>query len=118
MSQKKGFVAQDHAKRFLLAQGLRDVMSNYRCRAGEIDLIMRDGHYLVFIEVRARTSSVFGDAISSITKSKQQRIMKTAHWYLLEHRVQSGQAIRFDVLGLDGVPANITWIKDAFGMDY
>ncbi|WP_133128050.1 YraN family protein [Legionella nagasakiensis] len=118
MSQKIGFAAEEQAKQYLIAQGLRPVVSNYRSRCGEIDLIMRDGRCLVFIEVRARASTAFGGAVASVTYRKRQKLIKTATWYLLENQLQEKQATRFDVVGLEGKPVKITWIKNAFGIDF
>lgn len=114
MSQKAGALAEQHAREYLIAQGLQWVDSNYRCRLGEIDLIMRDGVYLVFIEVRARASKAFGGAMASVTYSKQQKLIKTASLYLLVNKLHDKQAIRFDVLALEGTPPRIEWVKNAF----
>ena len=118
MSQKKGFAAEEQARQYLQAQGLSWVTSNYHSRSGEIDLIMRDGSYLVFVEVRARSSAAFGGALASVTYSKQQKLIKTALFYLSVHRLHDKQAIRFDIVTIDGVPASIDWIKNAFGNDF
>lgn len=118
MSQQIGFDAEKQARDYLVAQGLEWLHSNYRCRLGEIDLIMRDRQHLVFVEVRARASSLFGGAAASVGYSKRQKLLKTASYYLLAYPRQHEQAIRFDVLGMDGVPPRINWIKNAFGSDY
>ena len=94
------------------------VSSNFRCSMGEIDLIMRDGSYLVFVEVRARASNTFGGAVASVTYSKQKKLLKAASLYLMINKLQDKLPVRFDVLGLEGVPPSITWIKNAFGSDY
>lgn len=118
LTQEKGRIAEDKALAYLLAQGLKLITRNYSCRLGEIDLIMRDKDYLVFIEVRARVSAKFGGGIASITYAKRQKIIKSASYYMLTHNAQSNMAMRFDVISIDGKSASITWIKDAFGMDY
>lgn len=117
MSQKKGYEAEVQACRFLQKQGLKWVASNYRCRLGEIDLIMRDGLYLVFVEVKARTSSRFGQAADNVHYHKRQKMIKTSLFYLQFNQLLEKQAIRFDVISFDGVPAKISWIKNAFGTD-
>lgn len=117
MSQKEGFLAELHARDYLISQGLKWVVSNYRCRMGEIDLIMRDGAYLVFVEVRARASKVFGGAIASVSNSKKQKLIRTALFYLVANKLQDEQASRFDVLCMEGVPPSITWVRNAFGSD-
>ncbi|KTD11838.1 hypothetical protein Lgra_1296 [Legionella gratiana] len=118
MTQEKGRVAEEKALAYLTKQRLKLVMKNYHCRFGEIDLIMNDSNYLVFIEVRSRASNQFGGGISSVTYTKRQKILKTAGCFLLEHQKYNQFALRFDVVSIDGKSASISWIKDAFGTDY
>lgn len=118
MSQRLGLAAEEKARHYLQSQGLQWIASNYHCRCGEIDLIMRDNAYLVFVEVRARVSARFGGAMASITPSKKMKIIKAAQWYLLENRLYESQAIRFDVVALEGAHAAITWITAAFSVDF
>ena len=118
MSIKIGSLAEEEAKKYLLSQGLRFVASNYRSRLGEIDLIMLEKNTLVFIEVRARKSNAFGGASASVTKSKKQKIMKTASHYLLINHFKESKPIRFDVMALEGQPPQIRWIQNAFGFDF
>ncbi|MBA2657277.1 MAG: YraN family protein [Tatlockia sp.] len=118
MSLKTGFAAEERARAYLQQQGLQWLESNYRCRLGEIDLIMRDGNYLVFVEVRARVSSAYGGAVASVTRSKQQKLIKTALSYLLVKNLQDSQPMRFDVLGFDGSGSQLNWVKNAFGLDF
>jgi putative endonuclease len=117
LSQKKGRIAEEKALTYLQAQGLQLIRQNYRCRLGEIDLIMRDMNYLTFIEVRSRISNDFGGGIESITYAKRQKIIKSASYYMLTQNSHT-YLTRFDVISIDGKAASITWIKDAFGMDY
>lgn len=118
MSLTIGSLAEQQARDYLTSQGLRWVSSNFRCSMGEIDLIMRDGNYLVFVEVRARASNTFGGAVASVTYSKQKKLLKAASLYLMINKLQDKFPVRFDVLGMEGVPPSITWIKNAFGSDY
>lgn len=114
MSITAGLVAEEHARQYLVTQGLTWVESNFRCRLGEIDLIMRHKEYLVFVEVRARASRTFGGALESITIHKQKKILKTASLYLLSSRLHNTVPIRFDVVCIEGVPPELTWISNAF----
>lgn len=118
MSLTIGHLGEQQACDYLRQQGLTLVMSNFRCRMGEIDHIMQDGDCLVFVEVRTRASSAFGGALASVTHRKQQKLMKTAMLYLTVHKRHNQQPIRFDVLSMEGVPATITWVKNAFGSDF
>ncbi|MDF1677727.1 MAG: YraN family protein [Legionellaceae bacterium] len=110
-----GKEAEMYARRYLIKQGLKWLTSNYRCRLGEIDLIMQSvTGVLVFVEVRLRTSSTFGGALQSVTRAKQQKLLKTASYYLMAHPTLGCLGVRFDVLALDGNPPSITWIQQAF----
>lgn len=69
----RGALAEEAAAEFLKERGFSSLERNYSCRFGEIDLIMRDGHTLVFVEVRYRRNKSFGGAIESITVAKRQK---------------------------------------------
>jgi putative endonuclease len=110
--QRAGDAAEDLAARFLEARGLAIVDRNWRCRAGEIDLVARDGATLVFVEVRLRTSAAFGGAAASVDAHKQRRILQAARLYLAG---RADTPCRCDVVVLDRLdPARIEWIRDAF----
>ncbi|HPB76542.1 MAG TPA: YraN family protein [Chromatiaceae bacterium] len=100
------------ARAYLEAQGLRLVASNYRCRRGEIDLVMRDARTLVFVEVRYRASERFGGAAASVGLAKQRRLQAAAGHFLQGHG--NDLPCRFDVLAI-GAGDRIDWIRDAFG---
>ncbi len=105
-----GQQAENLAADFLQRQGLRVVERNYRCRVGEIDLIMDDGATRVFVEVRLRRNRNFGGAAESITPSKQGKLIRAAQHYL--QKLPKQPPCRFDAVLLDGL--KIEWIKDAF----
>ena len=90
------------------------VARNFRCRAGELDLILRDGEQLVFVEVRSRRSSQFGTPAESVTHSKQQRLLRAAAFYLQRQRLDL--PCRFDVVAIlqPGDAPQVEWIQDAF----
>lgn len=93
------------------------LQENFGCPVGEIDLIMRDGHTVVFVEVRYRSQSRFGGAIESITMAKQRKIIRAANTYLQRHPRLAKQPCRMDVIAMDdGQDAHesIQWIQDAF----
>lgn len=118
MTQQAGQQAEHKALNYLMEQGLKLITQNYSCRLGEIDLIMRDGSYLVFIEVRFRSNMSFGDGVASITYAKRQKIIKTTSHYMIKHNIQEKFPIRFDVIAINGTSGSISWIKDAFNTDY
>src|SRR3990167_4768095 len=107
MSTVRGMAGEDAAKKILMTQGLGLITSNYHCRFGEIDLIMQDGDYLVFIEVRQRGSMAFGGALASITGAKQQKLIKSAQHYQCMQKKPSKNPCRIDVLTLQGTPPKI-----------
>ena len=114
---ERGRKAEDEALLRLLAARLQLVERNYRSRYGEIDLIMRDGRTLVFVEVRYRSRSRFGGAEESVDRRKQTRLVLTAASYLREHHLNC--PTRFDVAALkpgSGGP-ELNWIKGAFQAD-
>ena len=115
-SLRKGLRFEEQARCYLAARGLQFVQSNYRCRFGEVDLIMRDGDTLCFIEVRYRNSSDFGGAAASITPAKQRRIVKSALFYLSSKAQPMRNPLRFDALILQQRAGGIEfdWIKNAF----
>ncbi|MEZ0237347.1 MAG: YraN family protein, partial [Methylophilaceae bacterium] len=81
-------------------------------RFGEIDLIMRDGKEIVFVEVRLRSNAFFGGAGASITTAKQQKLTRTAEHYLMQH---GATPCRFDAVLLNSLSNdNLTWLKNAF----
>ncbi len=112
----RGFAEERFAERYLLEQGLTLVKRNFIGRFGEIDLIMQERDVLVFVEVRQRKNSHFGSALESVSRSKQDKLKKTAELYLVQSPPPNHFAMRFDVIGLTGTLPNvqIEWIKNAF----
>ena len=85
---------------------------NFRCRQGEIDLIARDGDYLVFVEIKYRKNKGSGWAVEAVDRRKQEKIRRVALYYIVKTKRPLDIPCRFDVLGFDG--ARITWIKNAY----
>jgi putative endonuclease len=109
----KGKHAETQASRHLQSRGLKLLATNYRCKRGEIDLIMQDADTLVFVEVRYRQSDRYGSALETVTQGKQNRLIAAASHYLQQQGHNS--PCRFDVVGISGPHgATIEWIKDAF----
>ncbi len=114
----RGAAAEEAACRYLLRQGLTCLSRNYRCRQGEIDLVMADGDCLVFVEVRQRRTIRYGSASESVDRRKQQKLIQAARHYLLT-RGRNDSAARFDVVAMngDGDQWTLEWIRNAFGLD-
>lgn len=111
-----GDLFEARAQEHLEQAGLVLVERNYATRFGELDLIMRDGNTLVFVEVRFRRLNSHGDAIASITERKQARLIRTAKGYLFNHPEYERWECRFDVVAFDGCDSNRTchWEQAAF----
>lgn len=110
----RGAQAEQFAARFLQQHGLVLLEQNYRCRQGEIDLILKDGDTLVFVEVRLRSRKDFGGAAASIDRRKQQHLISAAQHYL--STLRNIPPCRFDAVLLqepDG-SAGVEWLKNAF----
>lgn len=114
--QQTGQTAEATACEHLQQHGLQLIERNYHCRQGEIDLIMQDGNYTVFVEVRYRRNSGFGSAAESVDQRKQRKIITTASHYLQQHSNLAQQPARFDVVSMSpqGNETVINWIQDAF----
>ena len=108
-----GAAAESLACRFLERNGLRLVERNYRCRRGEIDLVMQDTGHLVFVEVRYRANRQFGGGAETVDGAKQRRLTAAAAHYLQTHRSGREPACRFDVVAVTGQDEP-EWIRDAF----
>jgi putative endonuclease len=107
-----GRAAERLAAQFLEARGLKILERNFRCRAGEVDLIVRDGRTIVFVEVRLRAGDAFGGAVASVDARKQAKVLRAARHYLAG---KPEQPCRCDVVALDRLAADgIQWIRDAF----
>ncbi len=107
-----GPAAEKTACAHLERQGLRCLERNFHCRLGELDLIMQDEGELAIVEVRSRSGHGLVDAASSVTASKQRRmIAATRHWLSRNPRWHE-HPLRFDVVALDG--EHLRWIRNAF----
>lgn len=112
-TQTTGQLAEQTALKYLLKNKLKLITQNWQCRFGEIDLIMLDQKQLVFIEVRFRKTSSYADAAESVHQFKQQKLIKTAEYFLSLEQKFNRLACRFDVIAIDD-SAKIHWIKNAF----
>lgn len=111
--------AEKLAAKHLGHQGLTLIEKNYRCKLGEIDLVMKHKaayeEYLVFVEVRHRKSQSFGGALESVGQHKQTKLRRAAEHYLVHHKL-TDCAARFDILCVNGDlnKPEFEWIQNAF----
>jgi putative endonuclease len=118
-SKLRGARIEALARDFLQRHGLEPIAANANYRGGELDLVMRDGDMLVFIEVRYRRSSGFGGGAGSVDANKRRKLVHAASQFLAAHREYSRAPCRFDVMDASGEPEAPTfdWLRDAFRAD-
>lgn len=103
------------ARDFLERKGYRHLASNWRCKVGEIDLVMQDGATRVFVEVRTRRPTTFGEGIDTVARDKQHKFTRAVQYYQQKERYWGD--VRFDVVSLvmnDGKVRAIEHIAHAF----
>lgn len=110
--RETGTIKENLAAQYLTRPGVKILEHNFRCRQGEIDLIGRDGRYLVFFEVKYRKTARNGMPAEAVGYAKQQKIRYTAQFYLYSRRYRENMPCRFDVVSILG--DQISWIRDAF----
>jgi putative endonuclease len=106
--QITGSAGEDAALAHLEQNGLTLLQRNFRCKGGEIDLVMTERATLVFVEVRKRADTRHGGAAASVTAHKQRRLILAAQIYLQRYKMPP--ACRFDVVAIDGTQMN--WLKN------
>ncbi|MCG0277221.1 MAG: YraN family protein [Thermanaeromonas sp.] len=115
--RRKGWEGEEIAATFLKAQGYYVRERNFRCPLGEIDIVAEEGGEIVFVEVKARSSSAFGFPQESVDMRKQERLRRVASFYLKERKL-FGRPCRFDVVGVwlngRGDVVNLELIRGAF----
>lgn len=117
-TQKSGQDAEVRAEAFLISKGLQPVARNVFFKTGELDLVMRDGDTLVFVEVRRRKSNRFGSPAESITQSKQNKLILTALLYCQKYKVRSPWRIDVvTVLATSSLPPELNWLPSAITAD-
>lgn len=109
--RQKGAAYEQIAAAHLISKGLEILEFNYRCKMGEIDIIAKDGEYLVFVEVKYRANHQKGYPLEAISIQKQKTISKCALHYMMVHRL-TDVPVRFDVVGILGEEKE--HIKNAF----
>lgn len=113
-----GIWGEELALSHLIGRGLQLVLRNYRCKLGEIDLVMMDAGTLILVEVRYRASNDYGGAAASITWEKQRKLVKAAEHLLMKRADLRRYPARFDVVAIttDSGDTKIDWIKSAFSL--
>ena len=115
----RGAAVEDAALAHLLAHGLRLIARNVACKLGELDLVMRDGASVVFVEVRYRAHAEYGGGAASVDAHKQRKLIRAAQVFLKRQPALAQAACRFDVIQAQGDPAqpDLRWIRAAYRAD-
>ncbi len=111
-NKKKGDFGESLAKAYLEKKDYAILEMQYSTPRGEIDIIAKDKDTLVFIEVKYRKTTNKGNPLEAITRVKQNKIIKTAYYYIIKNNIKSN--IRFDAIGI--LNEEITHIENAFGI--
>ena len=114
-TQLSGQRAEDAAEHFLQGHGLTTLARNFRSKRGEIDLIMRHGDTVVFVEVRYRRAMGFGSGADTVDYRKRKKLVAAAQHYLQGDAFARRAPCRFDVVGISGqAGTTFDWIRNAF----
>ena len=108
-----GSHAEKLALSYLQSRGLKLITCNFSCKHGEIDLVMQHHNCLVFVEVRFRKHHQFGTGADSVDYRKQQKILKTAEFFLQRHVNYNHQPCRIDVVSIGPGATDVDWITNA-----
>ena len=110
-----GTEKEELAIKYLEEQGAAVLEKNFYFHGGELDLVVKDGEYICFIEVKYRKNKAFGLPEEAVTKAKQKKIIQGAKVFLYQKHYSSETPCRFDVISI--YQEEITWLKDAFGIN-
>jgi len=111
LANKSGTEAEEHAKRYLLAQGMQFVEQNYRVPMGELDLIFKDKNQWVFVEVKYRKTDSRGKAAESFTSAKRSKMIRAIMCYLQQLNLNLHHTdLRIDLVAIDD--EHLSWIKN------
>ena len=115
-TQRSGNAAEALARQLMEREGLRLIAQNWRCKRGELDLVMLDRDTVVFVEVRYRRYSAWGGALESVDLRKRQKLIRAAQLFLQQESRLAKHPCRFDVvaLGQTGKDQEPNWIRNAF----
>ncbi len=115
----RGDAIETAALAHLQAHGLQLLARNAQSRGGELDLVMRDGGVVVFVEVRYRASAAFGGGAASVDAGKRRKLVHAARVFLARNAQFADAPCRFDVIAASGEPTapHLDWLRDAFRAD-
>ena len=110
--RKTGALQEEKAAAYLTERGFRITERNFRSSQGEIDIIGYDGDYLVFVEVKYRSSDVYDNPLEAVGSAKRKKICRVAEYYRYTKGIGREVPVRYDVVGI--WREEIAWIPNAF----
>ena len=110
-----GSAAEERALHYLQDRGLRLLARNWRCKLGELDLVMQDGDTVAVIEVRSRARGDWGSAAETVDRRKQARLVRATRLWLARRPELAEQPLRFDLVTLDA--GTLEWRREAFDVE-
>jgi putative endonuclease len=113
--RRLGRFGEAYAARHLVERGMVLLDRNWRCEAGEIDLVLRDGRVLVVCEVKTRSSTAFGSPLEGVTVAKAARLRRLAARWLAEHHLRPDD-VRIDLVGVLTVPGSAPQVDHVTGI--
>ena len=111
-NRKNGNDFEKLAADFLQKQGMTILKLNFYCKMGEVDIIAKDGNYLVFVEVKYRTTKSKGSGFEAVGFNKMRKISRVADYYMYSHRCSGDTSVRFDVVVIE--EGHLKHLKNAF----
>ena len=111
-NRKQGNEFEKIAADYLEKQGMTIIKTNFYCKMGEVDIIAKDEGYLVFVEVKYRTSAAKGSGLEAVNLYKMRKISRVADFYMYSHRLYDNTSVRFDVIAIE--EGHLKHIKNAF----
>ena len=111
-NRKQGNDFESLAADYLRRNGMKILQQNFYCKMGEIDIVARDGEYLVFVEVKYRKNRKAGSAAEAVGFNKMRKISRCADVYLMLHQASEYNNVRFDVVAIE--EGHLSHFKNAF----
>lgn len=110
--RQTGAAYEIKAEEYLLGNGYKILERNFRNRSGEIDLIAKKGGQIHFVEVKYRTTAMYGSPLEAVDFRKQNQVRKVAMYYLMKNKLSEWTPCQFDVIAFEG--EEMTHIENAF----
>ncbi|WP_036978513.1 YraN family protein [Pseudobutyrivibrio sp. MD2005] len=111
-NRRQGNDFEKLAADYLVREGMTIIKLNFYCKMGEVDIIAKDGDYLVFVEVKYRKSASKGSGFEAVNYNKMRKISRVADYYMYSHHFNGDTNVRFDVVAIE--EGHLKHLKNAF----